>query len=219
MSGSVAVLTGDLVASSAAGPEAVDQAMAVLADAVTTMTGWTIGVDSRFTRWRGDGWQVLVRQPEFGLRTATYLMACLRAARLGSTRISLGIGGIDSAGTSTLADAGGPAFLTSGRALEKMRKTRRLTISGDGITVLHEGYGELMAGLIRRWSPEQAEAMMWWLHPDRAYTLADIAAKLDITPQAVNYRIKGADGNEIRAALLAWESSFEVMAGGVTRDD
>ena len=193
--------------------------MAALAATVARMTAWQIGVDPRFTRWRGDGWQVLVHAPGQGLRAALCLIAGLRAARLDlATRISLGIGAIDQPGTASLADAGGPAFLASGRELEQMRKLQRLVISGTGITPLHQGYGELMAGLSRRWSVEQAEAMAHALHPAHP-TLSDIAADLGISPQAVSYRLNSACGSEIRAALRAWEDEFLVQStvevGGV----
>lgn len=213
MSRTVAVLTGDLVASNAAGPMAVDTAMSALSEVVARMTAWGIGVDPRFTRFRGDGWQVMVRQPVFGLRAALILLAALRAARSDlSTRISIGHGGLSMPGTDSLADAAGDAFVASGRGLEQMRKAQRLVIDGTGITPLHKGYGDLLSGLSRQWSVEQAEAMVRALDPENP-TLSDIAAGLGITPQAVGYRLAGAAGNEIRAALAAWEQDTTAMAG------
>jgi hypothetical protein len=122
------------------------------------------------------------------------------------------IGGLDHPGTTSLADAHGSAFLASGRGLEQMRKLQRIAISGEGMTLLHQGYGELLAAMTRRWSSEQAEAMVQALHPDR-HTLSDIASGLGITPQAVSYRLAGAGGNEIRAALAAWEQQAAETAG------
>jgi hypothetical protein len=214
MANPVAVLTGDLIASSAAPPEAVDRAMAELADTVGRMAGWNIGVDPRFTRWRGDGWQVMVRAPGYGLRAALCLIASLRAAKLQlSTRVSLGIGSLDHPGTTSLADARGSAFLTSGRALDQMKKPQRIAISGEAMTPLHQGYGDLLAAITQRWSGEQAEAMVHALHPDQS-TLSDIAAELGISPQAVGYRLKGSFGAEIRHALRAWEEDMADAAVG-----
>lgn len=209
---SVVVLTGDLVGSTSAGPEMIDRAMAALQDAVEQMDGWQIGLDPRFTRFRGDGWQVMVLDPAFGLRVAVLLLASLRASQKGiATRVSLGHGNLDHRGTESLADAGGTAFLASGRGLDQMRKQQRIAISGDGIAPLHQGYGALLTALVRRWSTEQAEAMVLALHP-AAPTLANIARTLKITPQAVNYRLASASGIEVKAALRDWESQFRMDA-------
>lgn len=206
---SVAVLTGDLVGSTAAGPESTDLAMQVLAEGVRVIQGWQLGVDPRFTRWRGDGWQIVLHRPGYGLRAALYLIARLRAQSSVCTRLSIGIGQMDQPGTATLADAGGSAFLASGRQLEQMRSHGILSISGEGITALHTAYGELLASLTRRWSVPQAEAVACFIQPDPAPTQAGIAQRLGITPQAVSSRLNAANGQEIRMALQAWEASFD----------
>lgn len=204
----VAVLTGDLVGSSLGSPASLDRAMAALERAVGQLAGWPVGIDPRFTRYRGDGWQVMVRQPAFGLRVALVLLASLRASD-GSpaSRVALGLGGMDHPGTDSLADAGGSAFVASGRGLDLLRKQQRIAIVGEGVTPLHQGYAPLLNALVRRWSTEQAEAIMLALHPSTP-TLAEIARRLGITPQAVNYRLASASGPEVKAALRNWETQF-----------
>jgi hypothetical protein len=210
---SVVVLTGDLVGSSSAGSEMIDRSMAALQVAVQQMGSWQIGVDPRFTRFRGDGWQVMVLNPAFGLRAAVFLLASLRAAHNGlASRVSLGHGSLSHRGTESLADASGTAFLASGRGLDLMRKQQRIAICGDGVTPLHRGYGALLTALVRRWSTEQAEAMVLALDP-AAPTLARIADHLKISPQAVNYRLASASGTEVKAALRDWESQFQRDTG------
>lgn len=211
---SVAVLTGDLVGSTAAGPENTDLAMNVLAEAARVVQGWQAGVDPRFTRWRGDGWQIVLQRPAQGLRAALYMIACLRAQSSVSTRVSIGIGQMDQPGTATLADAGGSAFVASGRQLEQMRSNGILSISGEGMTALHAAYGELLASLTRHWSVPQAEAVACFIQPDPAPTQAGIAQRLGITPQAVGSRLSAANGQDIRMALQAWETSFDTAEGG-----
>ena len=57
-----AVLTGDLIASSKASPLRLATTMANLAETGQILTKLT-GSDTRFTRFRGDGWQMLIADP------------------------------------------------------------------------------------------------------------------------------------------------------------
>jgi hypothetical protein len=212
--GTVAVLTGDLIGSTRAEPAALERAIDLLADTARELTGWEPpSPDPRFTRFRGDGWQMVVAEPGLALRAVLLLTAALRAADHGlATRAAIGIGRVDSLGTADLSDAHGAAFETSGHALDRMPRTRRLTIDGEGVTTLHRIVVDLLDERSSRWSREQAEAMALHLAPDNP-TLTDIAPRLGITPQAVNYRLAGAGGTAIRHALRDWEADFAATAG------
>jgi hypothetical protein len=89
-----------------------------------------------------------------------------------------------------------------------MPRTRRLTIDGEGVTTWHKIIVDLLDERTMRWTREQAEAMALYLTPDNP-TLADIAPRLRISPQAVNYRLAGAGATAIRHAVRDWESAFE----------
>lgn len=210
-----AVLTGDIVASTRAGRTALDATMRALGDAALAI-GAMCNADARFTRFRGDGWQMLAARPEYAFRAALLIIATLRAdPALGATRIGIGFGPIDGAGTRDLSDAAGPAFERSGRALEKMLRNERLvteTESGGLIGRAHEASVILLDERTRRWTPEQAEVMRLYLFPENT-TQKEIAQTLGITPQAVNYRLGGAGAPAIREALLALE---EDMAARLT---
>lgn len=202
-----AILTGDLVGSTEKPVVALERAMQTLADAARGISAWT-GADARFTRFRGDGWQMHVALPGLALRAALAVFARLRAADAGlATRAAIGVGRIDRMGARTLADAHGTAFEFSGHALDRMPRTRRLTIDGEGVTPLHRIVVDLLDERSARWSREQAEAMALHLAPDNP-TLTDIAPRLGISPQAVNYRLAGAGGTAIRHALRDWEADF-----------
>jgi hypothetical protein len=202
-----AILTGDFVGSTDAPVDALERAMQALSDTARSISAWT-GADTRFTRFRGDGWQMHVALPGLALRAALAAVARLRAADAGlATRAAIGIGQVDSMGSGDLADAHGPAFETSGHALDRMPRTRRLTIDGEGVTALHRIVVDLLDERSARWTREQAEAMALHLTPDNP-TLTDIAPRLGISPQAVNYRLAGAGGTAIRHALRDWEAAF-----------
>ncbi|MCX7645011.1 MAG: hypothetical protein N2Z62_06915 [Rhodobacteraceae bacterium] len=207
----VAVLTGDLVGSTEAGPAAVEDSFACLASAADEIGRWAPDLPPRLTRFRGDGWQ-LMTQAALGLRAALYVLARLRAAAALGTRIAIGIGEAaqDAAAdpAADLAAARGTAFEASGRALDALPRHRTLAVAGAGLTLLHPVVADLLAAHARRWTLPQAEAAALYLHPDNP-TLTDIAPRLGITPQAVNYRLAGGALPTIRAALRGWEHAFE----------
>ena len=150
--------------------------MEALAEAARGVSAWSRARDTRFTRFRGDGWQMHVADP--GPRRSARRsspVARLRAADAGlATRVAIGIGQVDSLGSGDLADARGPAFETSGRALDRMPRTRRLAIDGergDGAPPHHRRPPRRAHHPLE---PRQAEAMALHLAPDNP-TLTDIA--------------------------------------------
>jgi hypothetical protein len=216
-----AILTGDLIGSTRAPQRRVDHTMALLSGGLppgNRWDGWTAEA-VRFTRHRGDGWQMLAPEPELALRWAVTLLAGLRAASdaLG-TRISIGIGAAASLGTEDLRDASGPAFEASGRGLDAMRRDESLFMMGgdtsrSGTTTPRLSGAEkaslmLIDERIARWSPEQAEATAHFLHPS-APPATEIARRLSITPQAVSYRLKGAGARTLKDALSALEADWK----------
>ena len=208
-SGLGAILTGDLIGSTKAPPQNVEEAMAVLAEVADGIARWTTpGCDARFTRYRGDGWQMYVPEAGLGLRAALVLNAGLRAGHVGlATRAAIGVGRIDSLGTGSLADARGTAFEASGHALDAMDRSRHLTIAGSGVTTWHRIIVDLLDERATRWSRQQAEATALYLNPDNP-TLSQIAPRIGISAQAVSYRLLGAGAPTIRDALHAWEGEW-----------
>lgn len=208
----VAVLTGDLIDSTTAGAAATDLAMMVLADTAHEISLWPGAGPTRFTRFRGDGWQLLVTPQKYALRAALTLAARLRATPdAPPTRIAIGLGRAESIGGTDLSDAHGPAFAASGHALEAMPRGARLTLGGT----IGRDPGRLASALIDllderigRWTPEQAEAAAFALDPDDP-TQAEIAGQLGISSQAVSYRLGGAGMAAIRRALQAWEAEAD----------
>jgi hypothetical protein len=200
-----AVLTGDLIASTDATPETVDDAMGVLSSAADRVSAWT-NTSTRFTRFRGDGWQVFLSDPSLTLRCCLILIASLRASNIGlATRISVGIGATGSLGQGSLSGASGEAFVISGHGLDSMSKTKRLEIAGawdlnDWQTAIFD-IVEWQSG---RWSREQAEAAMVALEPGNQ-AQADMAAQLGITRQALRARLNSAGVPALTSALRAFE--------------
>lgn len=207
----IAVLTGDLIASTAAAPAKVDRAMQALAEAARTLGHWA-GHDTRFTRFRGDGWQLYLEKPGLTLRAALFLTAWLRASDAGlATRIAIAIAPHDRLGATGLAGASGPAFERSGRALDMMPRSEAVTLdatTGRPPTAEAPWQGAVIAlahWQASHWSREQAEAMVLALSP-AAPTQDQIALTLGITRQAVQARLKGAGLRALQPALAAFEA-------------
>ncbi len=202
-----AVLTGDLKGSTKGSADDLGRTMALLAKAADELADWPDSQDARFTRSRGDGWQIVVLPPQRALRAALFLVARLAASGDAlPTRISIGLGVATSLGTTNLSDATGSAFEHSGRALDRMRGSALLSIDGDGVGPYHRIIIRLLSERCMRWTRDQAAAMALHLHPDNP-TLGDLAPQFGITPQAVNYRLIGAAATEIRASLNEWETA------------
>ena len=72
-----AVLTGDLIGSSKAPRARLETTMENIAATAQFFTEFT-GHDTRFTRYRGDGWQMIL-SPAFYLRAVTIILARLKA--------------------------------------------------------------------------------------------------------------------------------------------
>lgn len=205
-----AVLTGDLVASTEAGPQAIDRAMEVLSAAAAEIAEWHISEntsvgDTHFTRFRGDGWQCMVSLAHFGLRAPLAIYARLAAdPGLPATRIAVGLAPVDRVPGPDLSDAYGAAFAVSGRALSRMTRGERLRLAGDGVTPLVAAFIGLLDDRITAWTAEQAEAVAHVIAPG-APTQAAIAATLGISPQALSSRLAGASWPAIRRILQEWE--------------
>jgi hypothetical protein len=217
-----AVLTGDLIRSTKASPLKLEATMANIADTARLLSQYT-GEDTKFTRFRGDGWQ-LVLSPAFYLRAVALISARLKADRQTlQTRFGIGIGTVESFGATDLRDAHGTAFEHSGHALDSLTRDQAIMLAGGAVAELGQAErAERLRGAIewsdaallpmfgfitRRWSQAQSEAIAIALENDNQ-TQATIAAKLGITRQALNLRLTGAGYGPIHNAIKLTELYF-----------
>jgi len=202
----VSVLTGDLVGSTTHPVEKLDAAMQAIRRTAAEIGDWQDPpADTRFTRFRGDGWQLYLAEPRLSLRAAVVVQGRLMAMAMES-RISIGIGKADNLGTRDLADAAGRAFERSGRGLDSIGSLFRLGISGDAVLPQDQLIADLLAERMSRWTAAQAEAVSLQLASRlRIRTLSEIGKDLNISPQAVNDRVRGAGGQIIASVLRRWE--------------
>jgi len=204
----VAVLSGDLIGSSEAGPHETNYAINDILATTASIECWPHSTPSHFTRMRGDGWQFVLPHPGYALRAAIRIFANLISRKDLQTRVAIGIGAMNSLDGPDLSAASGPAFEASGRTLDAMSRSDRFAIAGTGVSPLHQAIVSLVEDHIGRWTPEQAEAAAFYLNPTDP-TLKDIANTLGISTQAVHSRIKGAGAQAMRQAVKYWEENAE----------
>lgn len=207
-----AVLTGDLIKSRQASTANVEATLERLRTAAKAF-GEAWDLDLRFTRNRGDGWQVILTQPGLLLDASLFFIARLRTApSLIATRISIGVGPVESLGTIDLSDATGPAFFFSGDHLAQMGRNRLLAIAGEGISAAQVGIIDLAECIATGWTPTQAEAVALSLQ-GHAPRQEDIAATLGISRQAVQSRLAGAGLPYFDNALYAMRNHDYTTSG------
>ncbi len=188
-----AVITGDIVKSGKFGSER-EKALKTLKDALNSLNNFKkksiAGISDIF---RGDSFQIVISEPTSALEIAIYLKAQLLSktikGKIIDARIAIGIGEIESLNRKNIKESDGEAFRLSGNALDNISKYRRFSIkpSIDELNKQMEFISSSIDSITRRWSPEQAEAIVLWLKGD---TQISISKKLGISQPAVNQRLQ-----------------------------
>lgn len=197
-----AVLTGDLIGSTAAAPEAIETAMKKIGKIADGMVG-------KFARYRGDGWQIHLPDAGLGLCALLKIAAMLRADGLPDSRIALGLGQASNV-QDDLANAGGSAFIHSGRLLDAMDPKQRFDLGGTETDLLHRRLILMIDHETRNWSPEQAEVVREMLVRGniRRPPQQMIARRLGITRQAVAARLQAAGFAQLDGAQRDFYKQF-----------
>jgi len=156
-----AVFTGDIIGSTQMGADTLSEVFDALALATKVIATWPDST-AAFARFRGDGWQMAL-PPTYALRAALVVRAAVRQTGKGhDTRIGIGLGQGALNGTD-LASADGPAFLASGRALDKIGRGARM-IAPDGPAALRCAL-PLADRIAQGWTPKQAQVIYALLPP------------------------------------------------------
>ena len=200
----LAVLTGDIVASSRLSSKDLDDVLSGVAASAEAAASWT-GGRARFERYRGDGWQCLGPSPVLSLRAALFIRAGLRAlGRDLDTRISVGIG----AGTvpeTGVAAASGPAFERSGAGLDGLGRAARFAVTPSDDPALAGAVFALADEISRRWTARQAEVFVHALPPD-APTQSVIGERRGFSQQMVAKHLRAGGDRALREAMAALET-------------
>ena len=213
MSQLATVLTGDLIASTQAGPDAVNGAMTVL-EGIATHEAEISGLDVRFARFRGDGWQMYSPDAARVFRLTVLVLANLHSRpALAQTRLAVATGAVDALPSTGLASANGEVFSISGRLLDGMTTQRLLFQDRTSSPSWKIALFSYLNWQSSRWSSEQAEAVALAFHYD-APNKRNVSEKLTISRQAAEARLNGAGYGPLYDADLA----FRAQTLGGTHD-
>ena len=209
----LAVLTGDIIGSTKLSIERMGHTRSLVEKVAREFRPRApravCGVPEFF---RGDSWQLLLREPRWALRVALTIRALLIAEIAVATRLLIGVGGADFIDTRRVSLSTGEAFTLSGRALDAM--TGYFDLSG----ALPERAGALArwfpatlhvcSGLVRPWTRRQAEIISFALLPDSP-THEQIARLLrpPVAKQTVSESLAGADWRSLNEAIRAFEET------------
>jgi hypothetical protein len=188
-----AVLTGDIVKSSATPPEALHRLFremkATVRDFAKARPQSVVG---GLVVVQGDRWQVLLRRACLAER----LMACMAAVarKQGrTTRIALGIGAVDRLDSKNISESTGEAFTLSGHALDELErlvyKKQYWRIEGANITPHRKILTAILGQIASSWTQGQAEAILFVL---QGLTTAQALVNLDIKQPAFAKRLAAA---------------------------
>lgn len=203
----IAVLTGDIVNSTALGPAKLERAFAALEDCAAQQAAW-VGDSLHFTRHRGDGWQVVLQNPAYSLRAALAFRAALRAEGEDfDSYIGIAEGPVSAPVGPDLNDETAPVFAASGGAMDNA-KTSALDIrffhARDGA----KGAAIALADHISRgWTPAQAAAIRPQLDPTTDVTYTEIARILGKSRQAVTKSSEAGGMDAFDYAMACFEEA------------
>ncbi len=199
------VLTGDVIGSTLAGPAGTDATLGLIRSVVLDPDS-LLGRDVRFSRYRGDGWQVYSSDPDRVFRICVLILANLHShPDLPRTRISAACGAVSSLPETGLASASGEAFTLSGRGLDAIKRRKLVYAQAEGQAVWKASLFRLLEWLAFRWSPEQAQAIAMCFRLDPPHP-GKSTEELGISRQAFSARLDGAGYAPLLEADLAFRS-------------
>lgn len=205
----VTVFTGDLVNSTQLTKAKLSAAFDVLQSCAEKAAEWH-GAALQFTRHRGDGWQVILKEPKYALRTALYFRASLKA--LGSefdTYIGMATGPAKHDTGEDLNSRNEAVFVRSGLFLDEIKSTSdydpKLATEG---TATYASTVTLADYLSSNWTPPQSETVANMLPPKSDTSFTELAKILGKSRQVVTKSLHAAGYQYIFVALDQLEDNY-----------
>ena len=210
--GVFAVLTGDLIGSGRLPPARLADTRRLLLEAArrfrATSRHAVLGAPEFF---RGDAWQLVLKEPAKALRIALFIRALLSAEAEVETRVSIGIGCAEAINPRVSLSTG-EAFTLSGHALDEITGhfdlTGALPERAGALARWFPATLHLCSGLARLWTRRQAEIVSVALSRDNP-THEQIAKSLRprVSKQTVTESLAGAGWRGLLEAIRACEET------------
>ena len=208
-----AVLTGDIVSSRRLSVERLERTRRLIASGAAEFRRRQprafSGVPEVF---RGDAWQLLLREPRWALRVALLMRALLLARNDVRTRVSIGIGAVEAIDRRRISLSTGEAFTLSGHALDHITGyfdlTGALPERAAPLAAWFPAMLHLCSGLMRSWTRRQAEIVSLALLADNP-THEAIAGSLRprVSKQSVSESLAAARWRPLLEGIRVFEQS------------
>ena len=213
-----AVLTGDLIGSRELAPErlagAMDRIRSLAAEFGEAHSGVLVGQPDVF---RGDSWQMCLRDSTVAVTAAIFLRAGLKSEDLDS-RVAVGVGTVTNLREEKISESTGPAFVTSGRVLDALAKDRALGFAcatepepswAHGISLW---VAPLLDLLLSQWSQREAVAVYGALRQLTQQAIAEL-------PAARTHKGKAPTRQAVQDALrrVGWANHVEPVLADVEK--
>lgn len=212
----VAILTGDIVRSSSL-PKTrrfdLFHSLQVLSGLIRQQ--YPDNVRYALSKFRGDGWQLLVDPPqkcfEISLFIRTYIRTTFKTEKL-DTRIAIAIGSVEFVPETNISEGFGIAFTESGKMLDQLKNYRLgitlATKNGTRYTRLLDTLLKSYDTFITSWTALQCQAVHFSL---QGLTQAEIGKKWQPKPidqTTVNKHLAAANWNVIKEGLSIFETEI-----------
>lgn len=211
----ISILTGDIVGSQSLDPTKRAQIPACLKDAADY-----VDLGKSLEVFGGDRWQTFSELPENTVAQALVFSAYLFGVHQIETRISIGIGRVESLHLEKISLSQGEAFVLSGRGLEEMDDERRITVHPSeslphANRSLLQAAVTLLDGLSSKWTSKQAQAVALDSHSVLPFLAEqnkkDLAKKFSppISAQAFGKHLASAQWKLVTQALQMTASGIQ----------
>lgn len=220
-SGTIAVITGDLVNSSQYDLVTMNALISRLNKEFDRLSGEFSEKIVRFSMYRGDSFQGIIEDASLALSIAIRLKALVNSystdkssagnrSPLADVRIAIGIG-TGNYNPDAIHISNGEAFQLSGRALDTMKHDNlkmSLHTNNEDINDEFKVHMSFLDHVTNHWSMASAEVVYFLL---KAYKERDIADELNRSQAAINLRKKAAGWEEIKLLLGRYDRKIKTL--------
>ncbi len=204
----IAVLTGDIISSTALDAAQLDTVFATLESCAKAQADWVDG-PLRFTRHRGDGWQVALTNPKYALRSALTFRAALRACDPQfDSYIAIATGAAPANLSNDLNTQNDAAFIASGQLLDQLKMQNSESTIGHADAGAIGAVAILADHLSQSWTQAQAAAILQKITPNASISYTQMAQNLGKSRQVVTKSLDAAGYHVLAHALTTLEGDF-----------
>lgn len=202
----IAVITGDLVASS----EVTSNQFSCMNEELSNYLDSNPNVMLPFTFYRGDSFQLMVKA-EKSAEVALTIQAIILWKTETWARMSIGIGTASKIEPGNVLQSEGEAFQLSGHQLDNMKAEGRLfkiSTNSSKFQPMLDAAFHLAESMILSWKPGQASAIAM---ATQCKTQKEMAHRLNISEPAVSKALKSANWSAFDTFLRAYEATIKLI--------